>query len=65
MGYNVTVVDKSGNYATVYMNPDRPAQVVYQAVATNHQHQVEWDEYAAFTHTIERKHVLGAMHSRA
>ncbi|HQW04739.1 MAG: hypothetical protein IPH05_01170 [Flavobacteriales bacterium] len=58
MGYNVTVVDKSGNYATVYLNPDRPAQVVYQAVATNHQHQVEWDEYAAFTHTIERKHVL-------
>ena len=58
MGYNVTVMDKSGNYATVYMNPDRPAQVIYQAVATNHQHQVEWDEYAAFTHTIERKHVL-------
>lgn len=58
MGYNVTLVDKSGKYATVYMNPDRPAQVVYQSAATNHQHQVEWDEYAAFTHTIERKHVL-------
>jgi predicted choloylglycine hydrolase len=58
MGYNVTVMDKSGNYATVYMNPDRAAQVVYQACATNHQHQVEWDEYAAFTHTIERKHRL-------
>lgn len=58
MGYNVTVVDKSGKYATVYMNHDRPAQVVYQAVACNHQHQVEWDEYAAFTHTIERKHFL-------
>src|SRR5436190_18514844 len=28
MGYNVTVLDKSGKYATVYMNPDRPAQVV-------------------------------------
>jgi predicted choloylglycine hydrolase len=58
MGYNVTVVDKSGKYATVYLNHDRPAQVIYQAVACNHQHQVEWDEYAAFTHTIERKHFL-------
>jgi len=58
MGYNVTCIDKSGNYATVYMNPDRPPRVVYQAAATNHQHQVEWDEYAAFTHTIERKHLL-------
>jgi predicted choloylglycine hydrolase len=58
MGYNVTVVDKSGKYATVYLNPDRPPVVIYQAVATNHQHQVEWDEYAAFTHTIERKHFL-------
>ena len=56
MGYNVTVLDKSGKYATVYMNHDRPAQAIYQAVACNHQHQVEWDEYAAFTNTIERKH---------
>lgn len=58
MGYNITVLDRAGNYATVFMNPDRPAQIVYQACATNHQHQVEWDEYAAFTHTIERKHIL-------
>ncbi len=58
MGYNVTVLDRSGTYATVYLNPDRPAQVIYQASATNHQHQVEWDEYAAFTNTIERKHFL-------
>jgi len=58
MGYNVTLLDKSGKYATVYMNPDRSPVVVYQSVATNHQHQVEWDEYAAFTHTIERKHFL-------
>ena len=58
MAYNVTLVDKTGNYATVYLNPDRPPQVVYQAAAANHQHQVEWDEYAAFTNTIERKHTL-------
>lgn len=58
MGYNVTVLDKSGKYATVYLNPDRPPQVIHQPVATNHQHQVEWDEYAAFTDTVARKHRL-------
>jgi predicted choloylglycine hydrolase len=58
MGYNVTVLDKSGKYATVYLNPDRPPQVIHQPVATNHQHQVEWDEYAAFTDTVARKHLL-------
>ncbi len=58
MGYNVTVLDKSGKYATVYLNPDRAPQVVHQPVATNHQLQVEWDEYAAFTDTVARKHRL-------
>lgn len=60
MGYNVTVMDRSGAYATVYLNPDRAPQVVHQPMATNHQYQVEWDEYAAFTNTIERKHTLEA-----
>ncbi len=60
MAYSVTLVDRSGHFATVHLNPDRPTEVVDQASVTNHQHQVEWDEYAAFTHTLERKETLDA-----
>lgn len=54
MSYSVLLLDKAANYKVVYMNPDRPAFVVEHAVCTNHQGQVEWDEYAAFTHTVQR-----------
>lgn len=54
MSYNVIALDKNGHYAVAYLNPDRPAKVVHQPVCTNHQGQVEWDEYAAFTQTMHR-----------
>lgn len=55
MSYNVLLLDKAGHYAVVYVNPDRPAKVVERPVCTNHQEQVEWDEYAAFTQTVYRR----------
>lgn len=55
MSYNVTLLDTSGNYTTVYLSPDRPAVVVDTPVATNHQETVEWADYATMTQTIERK----------
>ncbi len=58
MSYNVLLLDKSGRYAVVYLNPDRPAKVVERPVCTNHQEQVEWDEYAAFTQTVYRREYL-------
>jgi len=58
MAYSVTLIDRAGDFATVHLNPDRPAEVVRQASVTNHQHQVEWDEYAAFTRTLERREFL-------
>ncbi len=60
MAYSVTLVDRAGCFATVHLNPDRPAEVLTQASVTNHQHQVEWDEFAAFTHTRERRERLDA-----
>ncbi len=58
MTYNVTLMDKSGNFATVYLAPDRYAQVVPEAICTNHQTHVEWSEYAEFTNTVGRKSFL-------
>ncbi|WP_339789329.1 C45 family peptidase [uncultured Imperialibacter sp.] len=58
MAYNVTVLDKSGLYATVYLSPDRAPVVLHIPVATNHQLEVEWTDYASLTGTIERKKLL-------
>ena len=58
MAYNVTLVDATGKFATVYLSPDRAAIVVDAAVVTNHQVEVEWGDYAMLTETIERKRFL-------
>ena len=58
MSYNVTALDRDGNRATVYLAPDRPAQVTGRAVATNYQGQVEWAPYAAAIRTVERQEQL-------
>ena len=58
MSYNVTALDASGQRATVYLAPDRPARVTDLAVATNHQGRVEWEPYAAAIRTVERQEHL-------
>jgi len=58
MAYNVTVLDRRGNYATVMVAPDRPTQVTRAPVATNHQGAVENPEHARFTGTLERERFL-------
>lgn len=58
MSYNVTVLDIHGNYATVYLSPDRLPVLEYTPVATNHQQIVEWHDYAAMTATIQRKEYI-------
>ncbi len=55
MSYNVTALDRSGQWATVYLAPDRSARVTDQAVTTNHQGNVEWAPYAAAIRSVERK----------
>lgn len=62
MSYNVTVVDASQNFSTVFLAPDRDVVVRPLPVATNHQQQVEWERHAWATATVERQmKVLGIL----
>jgi predicted choloylglycine hydrolase len=61
MSYNVTVLDRHGRRATVYLAPDRVATVTDRAVATNYQGTVEWAPYAAAIRTVERQERLEDM----
>jgi predicted choloylglycine hydrolase len=58
MAYNVTLLDASGGYRTVFMAPDRDPVVKSVAIATNHQGRVEWHDHARATATIEREQFL-------
>jgi predicted choloylglycine hydrolase len=58
MSYNVTVLDRSGERATVYLAPDRPARVTGLAAVTNHQGEVEWAPYVAAIQSVERLEYL-------
>ena len=58
MAYNVTLVDKAGLAATVYVAPDRPARIAASPVAANHQGLVEWDRFARVTSSPQREAFL-------
>ncbi len=58
MAYNVTLLDKVGNFATVFLVPDQDAIVTYEPCISNHQQQVTWPQQASFSRTIERKEYL-------
>ena len=54
MSYNVTLTDRSGEVATVFVAPDRPAIVTRQPWATNHQLGVEWPRHGRISNTLAR-----------
>jgi predicted choloylglycine hydrolase len=58
MSYTVAVVDRTGAHATVFVNPDRPAEIVESRISTNHQHSIDWARHAQTTRTIEREQTL-------
>lgn len=62
MAYNVSLVDPSGDFATVQMSPDREALVIRDRVATNHQFRgaqaVDWPEHTRATRSVEREEQL-------
>lgn len=64
MAYNFTLLDRSGERVTAYTAPDRPAVFEAVSASTNHQLDVEWPEYARFTHTRERLHHLESLAAR-
>jgi predicted choloylglycine hydrolase len=64
MAYNVTLLDKNGNFATVMLAPDQAAIVTREPCITNHQQHITWPEQAAFSKTIERKEFLEKLLSK-
>jgi predicted choloylglycine hydrolase len=61
ISYNVTLCDREGRVATVYVAPDRPAQVTNRRSTTNHPESVEWPEHAAWVRSVERLERLQAL----
>ena len=60
MAYNVTVLDRNGEFRTAYLSPDRRPVIRQFPLATNHQGRVEWLEHAHATATLERERFLFA-----
>tara|TARA_R110002167_G_scaffold105_1_gene702 strand:- start:361 stop:1359 length:999 start_codon:yes stop_codon:yes gene_type:complete len=58
MSYNVTVLDRFGNFRTAFLAPDRPPEIRPLPIATNHQGRVEWHAHARATATLEREQSL-------
>ena len=58
MSYNVTVVDCSGKFITAYLRPDQPAVIRAVPYAANHQEEIEWEEHAKATATLQRERFL-------
>lgn len=61
MAYNVTVVDRSGDYFTAFLGPDREPGFVRQRCATNHQEHLDWPEQAQATRSLVRQAMLTSL----
>lgn len=58
MTHSIVLLDRLSNATTVFIAPDREAQVVPLRGVANHQHGVEWPEYANATHSRARCRAL-------
>ena len=58
MSYNITLMDRSSRFKTVFLAPDRMPVVRQLAVATNHQGRVEWKQHANATSSLAREQFL-------
>lgn len=65
MSYNIALLDKGGDWATVFVAPDRPAEVVREKTTTNLQHRVEWEAHAKATRAVERLNHLNKIAASA
>ena len=54
MTYTFVCLDASGEHATAYLAPDRPARIDHATASANHQGKVEWPQYAQSCKTVER-----------
>ncbi len=60
MCYSITLLDRKGAWATVFVAPDRPTETTRDKVVTNFQHQVDWPEHASATNAVLRRDHLQA-----
>jgi predicted choloylglycine hydrolase len=60
MSYNVTVLDRTGRFVTAYLRPDQPAVIRAVPYAANHQEEIEWEQHAKATATLQRERFLFA-----
>jgi predicted choloylglycine hydrolase len=61
MAHNVTLLDRSGAHATLYLGPTRAPGVTADPLCTNHQEHVVWPEHAARSLTVERRAALATL----
>ena len=61
--HNVTLLDRSGAYATLFLGPNSAPAVTTEPLCTNHQEKVVWPEHAAMSGTVERHEALARRHS--
>ncbi|MEN2282105.1 C45 family peptidase [Algoriphagus sp. SE2] len=64
MSYNVTIADRSGEYRTAQIAPDKKTIIFESGFATNHQGEADWKETADFNKTRERATFLQAILNR-
>ena len=58
---NVILLDASGDFAVVYLSPDRAAEIRKLPVCTNHQLALEWPRGNRFSETAKRAAYLTAL----
>jgi predicted choloylglycine hydrolase len=61
LSYNITLCDRAGVVATVYVAPDRPAHVTDRRATTNHPETVEWPEHSTWVRSVERLDLLAQL----
>lgn len=59
MTYSVTLLDRQGEAATVFVAPDRETEILPARPVANHQHSIEWPEHANATRSLLRQERLG------
>jgi predicted choloylglycine hydrolase len=60
MRHNIALLDRAGDWTTVFIAPDAPAEMTSNRTTTNLQHGVTWPAHARATRSVERpEHLEG------
>jgi predicted choloylglycine hydrolase len=64
MPYTFVIVDASGEFLTVFADPERPARCVRRRASANHQSPDDWPAYCRHTASVERLRTLESLLDR-